>query len=148
MTIKNIQSCPLCTTQGGVLLFRAAHWRIIRATDQQDFPLTYRVVWNAHVAEFSELANEEQIECMSVVAWVEQAMRTYLKPEKINLAALGNVVPHLHWHLIARFGWDSRFPAPIWAPAVRENCLSEWQSLIGQQNELDIFIQNNASVLA
>ena len=43
-----------------------------------------------------------------------------LRPAKLNLAALGNMVPHLHWHLIARFDWDSRFPAPVWAPAQRE----------------------------
>jgi diadenosine tetraphosphate (Ap4A) HIT family hydrolase len=35
------------------------------------------------------------------------------------LAALGNVVPHLHWHVIARFDWDSHFPAPIWGTAQR-----------------------------
>ncbi|MCD8514932.1 MAG: HIT domain-containing protein, partial [Burkholderiaceae bacterium] len=40
-------------------------------------------------------------------------------PTKVNLASLGNVVPHLHWHVMARYDWDSRFPAPIWAPAQR-----------------------------
>jgi diadenosine tetraphosphate (Ap4A) HIT family hydrolase len=42
-----------------------------------------------------------------------------LAPTKINLATLGNVVPHLHWHVIARFDWDSHFPNPIWGAAVR-----------------------------
>ena len=39
---------------------------------------------------------------------------------KINLATLGNVVPHLHWHVIARFDWDSHFPNPVWGAARRE----------------------------
>ena len=39
---------------------------------------------------------------------------------KINLAALGNMVPHLHWHVIARFDWDTRFPSPVWAAAQRQ----------------------------
>ena len=51
---------------------------------------------------------------------VERTLRDVLEPTKINLAALGNVVPHLHWHVIARFDWDSHFPAPVWAQALRE----------------------------
>ncbi|RYF80691.1 MAG: HIT domain-containing protein, partial [Comamonadaceae bacterium] len=47
------------------------------------------------------------------------ALRATLAPAKINLAALGNMVPHLHWHVIARFEGDSHFPAPVWAAAQR-----------------------------
>jgi diadenosine tetraphosphate (Ap4A) HIT family hydrolase len=87
--------------------------------DDAAFPAYYRVIWNAHVAEFTDLAPEERAECMEVVACVERVLREHLKPSKINLASLGNVVPHLHWHVIARFDWDSRFPGPIGAPALR-----------------------------
>jgi diadenosine tetraphosphate (Ap4A) HIT family hydrolase len=58
--------------------------------------------------------------CLAAVNTVELALRQHLQPHKINLAALGNMVPHLHWHVVARFTWDSHFPAPVWAPAVRE----------------------------
>ena len=40
-------------------------------------------------------------------------------PTKINLASLGNLVPHLHWHIVARFDWDSHFPQPVWGAAQR-----------------------------
>ena len=50
-----------------------------------------------------------------MVYQVEAAMRQVFRPAKINLASLGNVVPHLHWHVIARFENDANFPAPIWA---------------------------------
>jgi diadenosine tetraphosphate (Ap4A) HIT family hydrolase len=56
---------------------------------------------------------------MAAVVAVELALREQVQPTKINLAALGNMVPHLHWHVIARFDWDSHFPAPVWAAAVR-----------------------------
>jgi diadenosine tetraphosphate (Ap4A) HIT family hydrolase len=56
---------------------------------------------------------------MEVVAAVETAVRLHLQPTKVNLASLGNVVPHLHWHVVARFDWDSHFPAPLWAPPAR-----------------------------
>jgi diadenosine tetraphosphate (Ap4A) HIT family hydrolase len=113
-------ACVLCGTDGGLLVRRAPHWRLIRATDTPAYPAFYRVVWNAHVAELSDLSDAERHECMDVVTQVERLMRDHLAPAKINLAALGNMVPHLHWHLIARFEGDSHFPAPIWAPAQRE----------------------------
>jgi diadenosine tetraphosphate (Ap4A) HIT family hydrolase len=47
-------------------------------------------------------------------------LRDALAPTKINLAALGNMVPHLHWHVIARFDWDSHFPQPIWGTRQRD----------------------------
>ena len=110
--------CPLCEAEGGVLVWRGERLRVIRA-DEAGFPAFYRVVWNAHVAEFSDLDLSDRQHCMDVVAQVEQALRQHLKPTKINLAALGNMVPHLHWHVIARFDWDSHFPAPVWAAAQR-----------------------------
>jgi diadenosine tetraphosphate (Ap4A) HIT family hydrolase len=51
---------------------------------------------------------------------VEEAMLRHLRPTKVNLASLGNAVPHLHWHLIARFDWDSHFPGAVWAQPQRE----------------------------
>jgi diadenosine tetraphosphate (Ap4A) HIT family hydrolase len=44
-----------------------------------------------------------------------------MKPDKINLASLGNMTPHLHWHVIPRFVDDKHFPAPIWATPTRES---------------------------
>ena len=111
-------ACPLCDTDGGLLIWRGEKLRVIRA-DEAGFPAFYRVVWNAHVAEFSDLDPLERAHCMDVVVQVEQALRQHLQPTKINLATLGNMVAHLHWHVIARFDWDSHFPAPVWAAAQR-----------------------------
>ncbi|MBU4424681.1 MAG: HIT family protein [Gammaproteobacteria bacterium] len=110
--------CPLCAQDGGQLVWRGEKLRVIRA-DEAGFPAFYRVVWNAHVAEFSDLDAADRAHCMDVVVQVEQALRQHLQPTKINLATLGNMVAHLHWHVIARFDWDSHFPAPVWAAALR-----------------------------
>jgi diadenosine tetraphosphate (Ap4A) HIT family hydrolase len=112
-------SCPLCASAGGTLVWQGAHLRVIRA-DEAGFPAFYRVVWQGHVAEFSDLSPAERQHCMDAVVVVESALRECLQPAKINLAALGNMVPHLHWHVIARFEGDSHFPAPVWAAAVRD----------------------------
>ncbi|MCL2162536.1 MAG: HIT domain-containing protein, partial [Betaproteobacteria bacterium] len=45
---------------------------------------------------------------------VESSLRALMTPDKINLASLGNRVPHLHWHVIARFADDRHFPESIW----------------------------------
>ncbi|MDO8718242.1 MAG: HIT family protein [Polaromonas sp.] len=109
----NDSACPLCETDGGLLVFRHGPLRVIQASEV-GFPAFYRVVWNQHVAEFSDLSPAEQGTCMNAVVAVERVLRAELQPTKINLAALGNMVPHLHWHVIARFDWDSHFPAPVW----------------------------------
>lgn len=112
--------CPLCQDDGGVLVHRRALYRVVRVTDTPAHPAFYRVIVNAHVAEFSALSLAERGAVMEAVVVVEQALLRELSPTKVNLASLGNVVPHLHWHVIARFADDAQFPAPIWAPAVRE----------------------------
>jgi diadenosine tetraphosphate (Ap4A) HIT family hydrolase len=117
--MKKVPACPLCDTDGGVLVWAGSRFRVIRA-EEPGFPAFYRVVWTDHVAEFSDLSDAERALCMDAVALVERALRSELRPDKINLAALGNMVPHLHWHVVARFEDDSHFPAPLWAAPLRE----------------------------
>ena len=121
-------TCPLCAEDGGELIWRGDKLRVIRA-NEAGFPAFYRVVWNDHVAEFSDLSVADRAHCMDVVALVEQALRQHVQPTKINLAALGNMVPHLHWHVIARFDWDTHFPAPVWATAQRERAIDKEEAL-------------------
>ena len=111
-------TCPLCAEEGGLPVWRGQRLRVIRA-QEEGFPAFYRVVWNAHAAEFSDLDAADRQHCMDAVVLVERVLRERLAPAKINLAALGNMVPHLHWHVIARFDWDSHFPGAVWAPAQR-----------------------------
>jgi diadenosine tetraphosphate (Ap4A) HIT family hydrolase len=111
--------CELCREAGGVLVFQSAHWRVIRAQDAA-FPAFYRVVWRAHVAEWSDLSLVDQAALMGAVGTVERVLREALAPTKINLASLGNMTPHLHWHVIPRFNDDAHFPAPVWAAAQRQ----------------------------
>lgn len=93
------------------------------------------------MAEFSDLPLVDQQACMAVVAAVERVLRTLLKPTKINLAALGNMVPHLHWHVIARFAWDSHFPAPVWAAPQRPLDAVALTELASHLAEVDLAIQ-------
>jgi diadenosine tetraphosphate (Ap4A) HIT family hydrolase len=123
--------CELCVLGDSSAWRQVAvtpHFTVLRVLDAQAFPAFYRVVWREHVAELTDLAVPDRQRCMAAVAAVESVLREGLRPFKVNLAALGNMVPHLHWHVIARFEWDSHFPQPIWGAAQRpldETRLSE-----------------------
>ncbi|RKW32093.1 HIT family protein [Kingella oralis] len=112
--------CPICAAQNEEILLQTPNLRVIAVHNEANAPAFCRVIWQHHVAEMTDLQPAERAELMDVVYKVEAAMRQVLQPEKINLASLGNVVPHLHWHVIARFQDDACFPAPIWAAAMRE----------------------------
>ncbi|QNM96282.1 HIT family protein [Chitinimonas koreensis] len=111
--------CPLCEQPGGELIWQSALYRVI-LVDEAGYPGFCRVVFNRHVAEMTALPPEERTALMNAVYAVEETLRSELAPDKINLASLGNVVPHLHWHVIPRWRDDPHFPAPIWAAAARE----------------------------
>ena len=119
--------CPLCDSDGGLVVARTPQFRVVRVAEPEGgdearrFPAFYRLIWNAHVAEFSDLSVTDRHACMDAVTEIERVLRSLLAPTKVNLASLGNVVPHLHWHVIARFDWDSHFPAPVWAAAQRDD---------------------------
>lgn len=106
-------NCPLCQSDGGLVLFRNAFLRVIDA-QEADYPVFTRVILNRHVQEMSDLNQAERGGLMSAVYLVEALQRRHFQPDKINLAQLGNMVPHVHWHIIARFTDDKHFPNPIW----------------------------------
>ena len=106
--------CELCTTTGGTLAWKGALCRVV-IVDDPDYPGFCRVILNRHAAEMTDLTTDEQLELMRIVFAVETVVRDVVKPDKINLACLGNVVPHVHWHVIPRFEDDACFPNPVWA---------------------------------
>jgi len=111
-------SCQLCDEPGGQPVWSGESARVVLVDDALH-PGFCRVILHAHVAEMTSLDPSARAELMRLVFGVESALRALLPVDKINLASLGNVVPHLHWHVIPRYRGDPEFPAPIWAPATR-----------------------------
>lgn len=118
---KPVADCELCRQPGGELLWQDERCRVIRVggSEGDAFPGFCRVVWQDHVAEMSDLAAADQRHLWQVVLATELALRRTVGPDKINLAAFGNMVPHLHWHVIPRWRDDSHFPGSIWSPPQR-----------------------------
>lgn len=106
--------CPLCAADGGEVLWHDELCRVVWVEDP-DYPGFCRVILHAHVREMTDLPEDERQRLMAVVFATEAAVREMMRPAKVNLASLGNQVPHLHWHVIPRFTDDRHFPDPIWA---------------------------------
>ncbi len=128
-------NCPLCQATAETILWQDDFCRVI-VIEEPDVPVFCRVVWHTHQAEMTDLSSTERQHFMQIVWAVEAGLRKIVQPTKINLASLGNVVPHLHWHVIARFKEDAHFPAPIWASKLRNDVslslISDWQKALQQ----------------
>lgn len=112
---KSIEGpCELCTSPGGDPLWQNGFCRIV-LIDDPDYPGFCRVILGRHIEEMTDLAPLERTRLMDAVFATEAALRELVRPDKINLASLGNSTPHLHWHVIPRFRDDRHFPRPIWA---------------------------------
>jgi diadenosine tetraphosphate (Ap4A) HIT family hydrolase len=108
--------CELCAGAGGTLLWQNDICRVV-AVEEPGLPGFLRVVHHRHVREMTDLPESERGRLMAVVFAVEAHVRLSLEPDKMNLASLGNLTPHLHWHVIPRWRDDRHFPGPVWAPA-------------------------------
>ncbi len=111
-------NCEFCISSGGDLLWENALCRVVNIADP-DYTGFCRVILNRHEREMTDLTEDEQCEMMRVVLAVETLLRRLLDPHKINLASLGNLTPHVHWHVIPRWRTDRCFPNPIWGQPQR-----------------------------
>lgn len=107
-------NCLLCEVKGENVVVSHPKYRIIRVADVQ-FPGYFRVIWNEHVKEMSDLCETDRHLLWDVLNKVEKALIETMNPKKINLAEFGTMVPHLHWHLIPRYEDDACYPDSIWS---------------------------------
>ena len=131
-------NCVLCKDElkpeEGQLIWRGDDCRIILVNDP-DLPGFCRVIWNRHVAEMTDLSYGEREHLMTLVFAVEEAVRHVMRPDKVNIAALGNMVPHIHWHVIPRYRDDAFFPGSAWSQRIQEtpaNKIAERKMLADQ----------------
>lgn len=113
------QDCSLCHAVGGALVCRNSLLRAV-IVDDADLPGFVRVIVNEHVKEMTDLDVAARLELLRVVLAAEEAIRETFEPLKVNLASLGNAVPHVHWHVVARFADDAFYPQSIWGVRQRD----------------------------
>ena len=143
-------NCLLCKDEikpkEGQLIWRGDDCRVMLVNDP-DLPGFCRVIWNRHISELTDLTHGEREHLMTLVFSVEVAIRRVMDPDKVNIAALGNVVPHIHWHVIPRFKDDPFFPGSSWSNRLRETPGSVLAERGRQAAELPIAIREEISQL-
>ena len=70
--------------------------------------------------ELGDMPKELRLELWEIYDIVEEEMKSYYKPHKINMASFANILPRLHIHVMARYKEDSYFPNPMWGEKLRE----------------------------
>ena len=143
-------NCVLCKDElkpeEGQLIWRGNDCRIILVHDP-DLPGFCRVIWNRHFSEMTDLSYGEREHLMTLVFAVESAVRRIMHPDKVNIAALGNMVPHIHWHVIPRFKNDAFFPGSTWSNKLRETSESVLVERRRQAAALPLAIREEISQL-
>ena len=114
-----LADCELCKSDGGA--HRAGQRVAARNAGRRAelSRLCARDLERACTRDDRAAATTQRLALMRTVFAVESAQREVLAPLKINLASLGNMTPHLHWHVIARFADDLHYPQPVWGAPQR-----------------------------
>jgi diadenosine tetraphosphate (Ap4A) HIT family hydrolase len=112
-----MNSCSMCGKWQDDADLRVAeldHCYVLLNRDQF-FPGYCFVFTKEHVTELFHLERPLRAAVMEEVTAVAAALYKAFLPAKINYELLGNMVPHMHWHLVPRFATDPLWPRPIWS---------------------------------
>ena len=143
-------NCVLCKDElkpeEDQLIWRGDDCRIILVNDPE-LPGFCRVIWNQHVAEMTDLTYGEREHLMTLVFAVEEAVRDVMHPDKMNVAALGNSVPHIHWHVIPRYKDDAFFPGSVWTNKINKTPALALESRMQKAQDLPAAIRETISRL-
>jgi diadenosine tetraphosphate (Ap4A) HIT family hydrolase len=90
----------------------------------QFFPGYTLLFTKIHATELFHLDRKFRTGLMEEISRVAEALFTVYAPAKINYELLGNMVPHIHWHIVPRFASEQLWPRPIWTEAHEELFLS------------------------
>ena len=102
-----------------VLVFKLPLCRVLLVKDYR-FPWLILVPEREFVREIYELSPADRVELVEEIAQASEVLRQLFQPDKLNVGALGNVVPQLHVHVVARFATDPAWPGPVWGSGAAE----------------------------
>lgn len=118
-------TCPICTKWEDDPDQRVAELTYTRVTLNRDqfFPGYCFVFLKEHVTELFHLDEPTRNAVMGEVSAVAQALYNLYRPDKINYELLGNMAPHMHWHVLPRCSTDPLWPRPHWSEPHQERLL-------------------------
>lgn len=106
--------CSRWESDADLRIAELEHSYVILNRDQF-FPGYTLLFSKAHVTELFHLDRRVRGELMEEISRVAEALFATFRPDKINYELLGNMVPHMHWHLVPRFASEPLWPRPIWS---------------------------------
>lgn len=86
----------------------------VRLSHNAAFPWLLLIPNKPSIVEIVDLSPDDRQTLMQEIAFVSEVMQHLFNPDKLNVATLGNVVPQLHIHMIARYKTDPVWPDPVW----------------------------------
>jgi diadenosine tetraphosphate (Ap4A) HIT family hydrolase len=86
----------------------------IRLHDNLKFPWLILIPKRKNITDMSELNSKDQILLMKEIIYVSKIVKKLFKTSKLNIEKIGNIVPQLHIHIIARYKNDSSWPLSVW----------------------------------
>ena len=86
----------------------------IRLFDNLKFPWLILIPRRKNITDMSELNSKDQILLMKEIIYVSKIVKKLFKTSKLNIEKIGNIVPQLHIHIIARYKNDSSWPLSVW----------------------------------
>lgn len=89
----------------------------VRLMDNKKFPWLVLIPRVADASEWIDLSRGDQHQLSDEIAVVSHIVKALVTPDKLNIATLGNQVPQLHVHVIARYKGDPSWPNPVWGGA-------------------------------
>lgn len=130
-------NCPLCVAKDEFIIYSNDIFRVILVDDRL-YPGYIRLILNSHKKEMTDIEPEKASAIFRALLIIERNIRDIFNPDKINLACFGNMVPHLHWHIIPRYTNDTHFPNPIWGSITNPkyqlaNTLFDYQDILVSQ---------------
>ncbi len=122
---RSADECPFCLPRSGIADFMVEISCLSVSTLYLEKIQTYRghcvlLFDPRHVTRIDELSADEWTKMAGDIRTTELALIKAFNPDHINIASLGQVVPHLHWHIVPRYLDDPRWGGPIWTTTQEE----------------------------
>jgi diadenosine tetraphosphate (Ap4A) HIT family hydrolase len=86
----------------------------VRLIDNAKFPWIILIPKRKGVTDITDLNSKDQLCLMKEIVYCSKLMKKIFKTSKLNIEKIGNIVPQLHIHIIARYKYDSSWPLPVW----------------------------------
>jgi diadenosine tetraphosphate (Ap4A) HIT family hydrolase len=126
-------SCLLCDQVGGQLITTTKLFRLVLVNDE-NYPGYIRLIVNQHYKELTDIPYADALAIFTALYRVEKVMRQVMQPDKINMLSLGNMVMHVHWHIIPRFINDLHFPNSTFGAVTNKDYRADTTTINLQQN--------------